>query len=83
MAPHDLGCALADLIQGTADHFVGYGIRKEYEQIRCADLFIQAGAHLGKDLCLTVVGFAYFFILADHPVMASDDNNTHGISSLI
>ena len=82
MAPHDLGCVRTDLIQSTGDHFVGYRIRKEYEQIRCSDLLVQAGTHLGKNLCFAVVGFAYFFILGDHPVMTSDDNNTHEISSL-
>ena len=77
-----MGWGRTDRIKRTADHFVGYRSRKEDEQIRSSDLFVQAGTHLGEYLCFAVVGFAYFFILGDHPVMTADDNNTHEISSL-
>ena len=81
MAPHDLSCVLADLIQSAADHFMGYCICKEHEQIRPSNLFIQAGAHLGKYLCLTFVIPANLLILAYHAVMASDNDNAHVKSS--
>ena len=82
MAPHDLGCVRTDLIQSTADHFVGNCIGEQNSQIRSSDLFVQAGTHLGEYLCFTVIVFTYFFILTDHTVMSADDNNAHECSLL-
>ena len=34
VAADDLGFALIDLVQGAADHFVGYGVGEQHQQIR-------------------------------------------------
>ena len=74
---------LPNLVQGAAHHFVGYGVGEKDKQIRAADLLVQIGAHLSEYLCLAVIIFTDFFILAYHSVMAADDNNAHGNSFLI
>lgn len=81
VAPYDL-CAAANLVQGAAYHFVGYSVGEQYQQVGTANLLVQAGAHLSKYLCLAFVVLADFLVLADHPVMASDNDNTHEITSL-
>ena len=82
MAAHDLRFIFIDLVQSAADHLVGYGICKQHQQIRPADLLIQAGTHLGKYLCLAVITLTDLLILTDHSVVASNNNNTHTDSSL-
>lgn len=74
---------LPNLVQGATHHFVGYGVGEKDKQIRAADLLVQIGAHLSEYLCLAVIIFTDFFILAYHSVMAADDNNAHGNSFLI
>jgi len=80
MAADDLR-AVSHLVQGAAYHFVGHSVGKQDQQVRTANLFIQAGAHLGKYLCLTFVIPANLLILAYHAVMASDNDNAHVKSS--
>lgn len=70
------------LVQGAADHLMGDSVGEQNQKVRFPDLFVQAGAHLGKYLCFAVVVLADFFVLAYHAVMASDDDNTHVKSSL-
>ena len=69
--------AASHLVQGAAYHFVGHCVGKQDQQVRTANLFIQACAHLGKYFCLTLVIPANLFILAYHAVMASDNDNAH------
>ena len=65
------------LFHRTADHFMGYGVCKEYDQIRASDLFAETCRHLSKNFCFAVEPLAYLFILTYHSVMAAYDNNTH------
>ena len=69
--------AASHFVQGAAYHLVGYGVGKQDQEVRTANLFVQAGAHLGEYLCLTFVILANLFILAYHAVMASDNDNAH------
>ena len=69
------------LVQGAAYHLMGYSVGKQDQEVRTANLFIQAGAHLGKYFCLTLVIPANLLILAYHAVMASDNDNAHVKSS--
>ena len=80
MAADDLRAA-SHLVQGAAYHLVGHSVGKQNQQVRTANLFIQAGAHLGKYLCLTLVIPANLLILAYHAVVASDNDNAHICSS--
>lgn len=58
-------------------HFVGYGVRKKYDQVRASDLLAQACGHLGEYFCLAVEPSADLLILTYHSVMAAYDHNTH------
>lgn len=65
------------LVQGAFYHLMGHGIGKQHDQIRTSYLFAQGSRHLCKHFCFTVKLLTDFFVLADHPVMTSDDNDTH------
>ena len=77
VAPYHICVAPACLFHRAADHFVGYGVRKKYDQVRASDLFAQACGHLGEYFCLAVEPSADLLILTYHSVMAAYDYNAH------
>lgn len=77
VAPYHICVAPACLFHRAADHFVGYGVRKKYDQVRASDLLAQACGHLGEYFCLAVEPSADLLILTYHSVMAAYDHNTH------
>ena len=77
MTAYDLSLGCVYFIQCAFDHLVGDCVGEENQQIRTADLLIQARAHLGENLGLAFVILTYFFILAHHAVVAADNNNAH------
>ena len=77
MAANDFDVVLLGFLQGTFDHLVGYGVRKQYEQIRSAHLLFQVACHLGEYLCLTFMRLADVMVLAHHPVVSPDYHYTH------
>ena len=54
---------------------------KQNDKIRASDLISEVSRHLGKYLCLTAMFLADFFILTDHAVMSTYNNNTHTCTS--
>ena len=48
------------LLHRTLHHLMRYRIRKQYQQIRCTDLFIQICRHLRKYFCFAPILFTDF-----------------------
>ena len=68
------------ITEDTADHFMGNGRRKEYDQIRRTDI-LQAFCHFWIYFCLALILSAQFLILSGHTFISAYDHYAHeGIS---
>jgi len=77
------GIAFGGFLNGRAHHFMRDRIGKEDQQVGTADLLFKISGHFGEYFGFASVLLADLFILAFHPFVSTNDDNTHGRTSIV
>lgn len=70
------------IAENAADHFMGYGVGEENNQIRRTDI-LQSAGHFRIYLCFTFILSAQLLVLSGHAFIAAYDHYAHGSSPFV
>lgn len=77
MGTNDFYVLALSFLHSTMHHSMGHGTRKQYYQIGRADFRFEIARYLGKYFCLVIKLFANIFVLANHTIISTYNDDTH------